>query len=135
LADGGASLEVTQDARQLVVQADPVLLEQVIVNLISNASDAIAETDMPGTITIDQSASIPGVACFIVTDTGVGLSDIAADQAFDPFVTTKDPGLGMGLGLSISYNIMTGMGGTLRLEPAKGTGTRAVATLPIGGAS
>ena len=134
LSDGGASLEVTQDARQLVVQADPVLLEQVIVNLISNASDAIAETDMPGTITIDQSASTPGVACFTVTDTGVGLSDIAADQAFDPFVTSKDPGLGMGLGLSISYNIMTGMGGTLRLEPAKRTGTRAVATLPIGGA-
>lgn len=132
LSDGGAVLEVTQDARQLVVQADPVLLEQVIVNLISNASDAIAETNMPGTITIDQSACTPDVACFTVTDTGVGLSDIAADQAFDPFVTTKAPGLGMGLGLSISYNIMTGMGGTLRLEPAKRTGTRAVATLPIG---
>lgn len=135
LADGGASLEVTQDARQLVVKADPVLLEQVIVNLISNASDAIAETDLPGTITIDQSASTPDMACFTVTDTGVGLSNIAADQAFDPFVTTKDPGLGMGLGLSISYNIMTGMGGTLRLEKAKRTGTRAVATLPIGVAS
>ena len=132
LSDGGAVLEVTQDARQLVVQADPVLLEQVIVNLISNASDAIAETNMPGTITIDQSACTPDVACFTITDTGVGLSDIAADQAFDPFVTTKAPGLGMGLGLSISYNIMTGMGGTLRLEPAKRTGTRAVATLPIG---
>jgi len=112
-----------------------VLLEQVIVNLISNASDAIAETDLPGTITIDQSASTPDMACFTVTDTGVGLSNIAADQAFDPFVTTKDPGLGMGLGLSISYNIMTGMGGTLRLEKAKRTGIRAVATLPIGGAS
>ena len=132
LSDGGAVLEVTQDARQLVVQADPVLLEQVIVNLISNASDAIAETNMPGTITIDQSACTPDVACFTITDTGVGLSDIGADQAFDPFVTTKAPGLGMGLGLSISYNIMTGMGGTLRLEPAKRTGTRAVATLPIG---
>jgi len=132
LSDGGAVLEVTQDARQLVVQADPVLLEQVIVNLISNASDAIAETNMPGTITIDRSACTPDVACFTITDTGVGLSDIAADQAFDPFVTTKAPGLGMGLGLSISYNIMTGMGGTLRLEPAKRTGTRAVATLPIG---
>ena len=132
LSDGGAVLEVTQDARQLVVQADPVLLEQVIVNLISNASDAIAETNMPGTITIDRSACPPDVACFTITDTGVGLSDIAADQAFDPFVTTKAPGLGMGLGLSISYNIMTGMGGTLRLEPAKRTGTRAVATLPIG---
>ena len=132
LSDGGAVLEVTQDARQLVVQADPVLLEQVIVNLISNASDAIAETNMPGTITIDQSACTPDVACFTITDTGVGLSDIGADQAFDPFVTTKAPGLGMGLGLSISYNIMTGMGGTLRLEPARSTGTRAVATLPIG---
>jgi len=132
LSDGGAVLEVTQDARQLVVQADPVLLEQVIVNLISNASDAIAETNMPGTITIDQSACTPDVACFTITDTGVGLGDIGADQAFDPFVTTKAPGLGMGLGLSISYNIMTGMGGTLRLEPAKRTGTRAVATLPIG---
>ena len=75
------------------------------------------------------------MACFTVTDTGAGLNDIAADQAFNPFVTTKEPGLGMGLGLSISYNIMTGMGGTLRLETAKRTGTCAVATLPIGGAS
>ena len=131
LIESGAELVVTTGASELLVEADPVLLEQVVVNLLSNASDAIAETREPGTINVEVAEGAPGEARFTITDTGPGLGDIVTDQAFDPFVTTKDPGHGMGLGLSISYNIMTGMGGSLRLEPTEVAGLRAIATLPV----
>ena len=70
----------------------------------------------------------------MVVDTGIGLGDLAPERAFDPFVTTKDPGRGLGLGLSISFNIITGMNGTLSLGARADVGTRATLTLPHEGA-
>jgi two-component system C4-dicarboxylate transport sensor histidine kinase DctB len=100
-------------------------LQQVIVNLISNALDAMKGLDRkPIEITILQEGTRKDGTCRIeVRDHGAGLSEAALAQAFDPFFTTKDPGQGLGLGLSISYNIVRDFDGRL-----------AVANHPDGGA-
>jgi two-component system, NtrC family, C4-dicarboxylate transport sensor histidine kinase DctB len=102
-----------------------VRLQQVIVNLISNALDAMKGLDRkPIEITILQEGTRKdGTSRIEVRDHGAGLSEAALAQAFDPFFTTKDPGQGLGLGLSISYNIVRDFDGRL-----------AVANHPDGGA-
>jgi two-component system, NtrC family, C4-dicarboxylate transport sensor histidine kinase DctB len=100
-------------------------LQQVIVNLISNAIDAMDGVHpKPIEITILHEGTSKSGTCRIeVRDHGPGLSEAALAQAFDPFFTTKDPGQGLGLGLSISYNIVRDFDGRL-----------AVANHPEGGA-
>lgn len=88
-----------------------VRLEQVIVNLLTNALDAMADiADARIEISLTEG---PSDALLTVRDHGPGLSGDAMGQAFDPFFTTKDPGKGLGLGLSISYNIVSDFGGRL----------------------
>jgi DNA-binding response OmpR family regulator/anti-sigma regulatory factor (Ser/Thr protein kinase) len=89
-----------------------VRLQQVIVNLISNALDAM-EGRAVKEIGISVDTGDAGKCAISVRDRGPGLSEAALSQAFDPFFTTKDPGKGMGLGLSISYNIIRDFDGTL----------------------
>ncbi|WP_417244044.1 ATP-binding protein [Celeribacter sp.] len=114
------------------VIGDVILVEQVLVNLLSNACDAIAAIGQGGDILIRKEPCQAGEVTFSIVDTGIGLGDLDPERAFDPFVTTKDPGAGLGLGLSISFNIITGMNGTLTLSPRADTGTRATVTLPAG---
>jgi two-component system C4-dicarboxylate transport sensor histidine kinase DctB len=132
LRENSVKLEVEPSARESIVRADPVLLEQVLVNVLSNAVDAIAQGGNPGRVTIANESDGNGKTVFSVTDNGAGFSVIDPDTALDPFVTSKDVGDGIGLGLSISYNIMTGMGGSLRLEHGIGSGARVIASLPEG---
>lgn len=111
------------------VLGDPILIEQVIINLVSNALDAIEERNGDGRITLDAVAE----GRFIdlsVRDNGVGLGDLSPEEAVNPFVTSKEAGRGMGLGLSISYNIAKDMGGDLRLAPAPDQGVVARLRLP-----
>lgn len=130
IADHDITVKIDPDLEDAVVIGDAILIEQVLVNLLSNACDAIAATGQPGTITIRKEGEDPEMLAFSVVDTGVGLGDLTPERAFDPFVTTKDPGAGMGLGLSISFNIITGMNGTLSLSARADVGTRATVTLP-----
>ena len=132
LRENSVKLEVEPSARESIVRADPVLLEQVLVNVLSNAVDAIAQGGNPGRVTIANESDGNGKTVFSVTDNGAGFSVIDPDTALDPFVTSKEVGDGIGLGLSISYNIMTGMGGSLRLEHGIGSGARVIASLPEG---
>jgi two-component system C4-dicarboxylate transport sensor histidine kinase DctB len=90
-----------------------VRLQQVVVNLLGNALDAMAQTDAPRIEIALAGGDAPQIA---VRDIGPGLSEAALTQAFDPFFTTKDPGQGLGLGLSISYNIIRDFGGLLSAE-------------------
>lgn len=88
-----------------------VRLQQVFVNLLSNAVDAM--NDVPDPI-VDLSLDMDGDGVHVrVRDRGTGMTDAEIAQLFDPFFTTKEPGKGMGLGLSISYNIVRDFGGTL----------------------
>ena len=84
-----------------------VRLQQVIVNLINNALDA-----MEGHGTRDVQIWIDGTTVY-VRDTGDGIDPARVENIFDPFFTTKAPGKGLGLGLSISFNIISDFGGTL----------------------
>jgi len=134
IADHQITVVIDPELEDAVVVGDAILIEQVLVNLLSNSCDAIAATEMAGTITIRKEQGKKGMLAFSVVDTGIGLGDLAPERAFDPFVTTKDPGRGLGLGLSISFNIITGMNGTLSLGARADVGTRATLTLPHEGA-
>lgn len=132
MADHGIVAQIDPELESQNVMGDAVLMEQVLVNLLSNACDAIAETGQPGEINIRAENGARGQVVFSIVDTGVGLGDLEPERAVDPFVTTKDPGDGLGLGLSISYNIVTGMGGNLYLARRAEIGTRATVSLPSG---
>jgi two-component system, NtrC family, sensor kinase len=104
----------------------PSLLNQAIMNLVSNAIDAI-----PGEGTIGISASAEGDSYTItVTDTGPGIPEHLRERVLEPFFTTKPVGKGTGLGLSISYSIVKKHAGTLELLPAEGGGTKAIIRIP-----
>ena len=101
------------DQRAIRVRAEPVRLEQVLVNLLQNALDAT-----PPGASIVLSVGIEGAFCLLnVADQGPGLGEIG-DRIFQPFATTK-PG-GLGLGLVISRDIMRDLGGDLTVEPGDG---------------
>ncbi|MCI2395162.1 ATP-binding protein [Aliiroseovarius sediminis] len=133
IADHQIKFRIDPDLEDATVIADAILLEQVLVNLLSNSCDAIAATGQPGSILIRHEDGGKDDLSFSIVDTGIGLGDLPPERAFDPFVTTKDPGAGLGLGLSISFNIITGMNGTLSLGARADVGTRATVTLPKGG--
>jgi len=133
--DEEVEVQLDSSLNGLTVHGDKILIEQVLVNLFSNALDAI-EPDSP-TRTINISANISDHYTEIfMSDSGAGLGDISASEALDPFVTGKEVGKGLGLGLSISYNIMADMGGDLSLaENVDGPGTTARLTLRTGPAT
>jgi len=97
---------------ELFVLADMVRLEQVLVNLIGNALQAL-EGCAIRRIELHAETSAEAVT-LRVRDTGPGIAPEYLDQVFDPFFSTKEVGQGLGLGLSISYRIIDGFGGTLR---------------------
>lgn len=92
-------------AKDLLPRAsgDPIQLQQVLLNLIVNAEDAIATAaDGPREIVVETSIDEPGFVHLTVRDTGVGVEEAALEEIFEPFVTTKGGGLGMGLSISRS---------------------------------
>jgi len=110
------------------VLADRGQLEQVILNLILNARDAMPEG---GTVTIAVGANDTGThSTLTVADTGVGMDEATRQRIFEPFFTTKPLGEGTGLGLAVVYGVVTQAGGTVRAESVKGQGTSLCIMLP-----
>ncbi len=110
-------VEVTRElcTHPLLVRADAANLEQVVLNLLSNARWALMKQP-PGGRRLLVSARAEGawaVVCYL--DTGVGIAEDAREKIFQPFFTTKDPGEGTGLGLSVASKIVEEHGGTLEL--------------------
>jgi signal transduction histidine kinase len=101
-------------------------IEQVIVNLLMNAAQAV---ERGGRIRVSLQTEPEGVS-FSVEDDGVGIPAGVIEQIFDPFFTTKDVGKGTGLGLSISYGIVRDHGGEIRVESTPGVGSRFRVLLP-----
>lgn len=109
------------------VMAEPVRLEQVVVNLIANALDAVAgRPERMVTVTAEKSDA---GASLIVGDTGAGIAAKDRGAVFDPFFTTKPVGAGLGLGLSISYNIIKDFGADIGVLETGPGGTRFIVSL------
>jgi two-component system sensor kinase FixL len=104
------------------VTVDALQLEQSLINVINNAIDAAAEASrLPGCVSVRVAALDKGVR-IEVEDNGPGVSDVVAKQLFEPFVTTKPSG--MGLGLALSRELISAHGGTI--DSASGRWRRAV---------
>jgi two-component system NtrC family sensor kinase len=112
------------------VEADVTQMQQVVINLIGNAVDAIEESGVGDLITIRT--HIEGNWVIMeVEDNGPGIPEEYVSKIFDPFFTTKQPGKGTGLGLSIAYGIIQKHGGTIIVDTSPNSGTRFIIRLPL----
>ncbi len=127
-----AGIAITvQEAEVPQVRASRDQLQQVFLNLITNAVDAMEEH---GGTTIDVTAEvIDDRIRVVVRDDGPGMDAETRERAMEPFFTTKPPGKGTGLGLAMCYGIITGLGGRLWLASAPGRGTSVIFELPAWG--
>jgi signal transduction histidine kinase len=109
------------------IDADPAQLNQILVNLIVNALQAMPTN---GRLTIRTLAGKEGVS-LIVEDTGIGMNEEVMKQIFTPFFTTKDVGQGTGLGLPVVHGIVTSHGGSIKVESKLHQGSRFEIQLPV----
>ncbi len=109
------------------VKGDAQLLQEVFMNLIINALDAVDER---GEIKINIFEKNNNAVIEII-DNGGGISQEEIEKIFDPFYTTKEPGKGTGLGLSVSLGIIENMNGTIKVESEKNKGTKFTIKIPI----
>ncbi len=122
---------LTEGADQLPLYINSNEVQGVVLNLVTNASDA-----MPGggciTVRVRSDDSVvPPVVITTVSDEGEGIPPENMSKIFDPFFTTKEEGKGTGLGLSISYRVMQDNGGLIEVESTVGEGTTFTLTLPV----
>ena len=134
LVGGRASLQISHEPSLWAIRADRRLLEQVIMNLVVNARDAMPDggeirlatenrvLDMP-MIREGNTLPVGEYACITVSDTGCGISPGHMSKIFEPFFTTKAVGEGTGLGLSTVYGIVRQTGGYILCDSVPGQGT------------
>jgi two-component system NtrC family sensor kinase len=118
--------EFGQEMPQLFIDGDQI--QQVFMNILLNAADAMAEKG--GTLVIRTDLR-DGMVEVAFADTGSGISKEHLSKIFDPFFTTKQTGKGTGLGLAISYGIIQGHSGDIRVESAVGKGSTFRIRLPL----
>jgi signal transduction histidine kinase len=113
-------------------QTDPGLLRQILINLLSNAFDAIAAIAKDGYVTVSAAAS-QGRVDIAISDTGAGISPEDQRSIFEPFYTTKGRGKGTGLGLAICRELSKALGGSIAVESTPGKGSTFTVHLPMHG--
>jgi signal transduction histidine kinase len=114
------------------IHGSPVQLNQVFLNLITNAVHAIpAGRAEPGVITLRTRMEARDMLRVEIQDNGVGIPDDVLPRIFDPFFTTGDTGQGTGMGLSISFRIVQEHGGMILVDTEPGTGTVFAVLLPV----
>jgi two-component system NtrC family sensor kinase len=126
-------LDLALDGTLPPLAGDRYQIQQVVLNLVANAVHAVSgnPAGRPRRIAITLSRAGDD-AVLTVRDTGPGIPDEQLPHIFTPFFTTKEPGQGTGLGLSVSYRIVEGHGGALTVKPAAGAGAEFTMRLPIG---
>ncbi|HUO92663.1 MAG TPA: ATP-binding protein [Rhizomicrobium sp.] len=132
-------IEVVRDlrARSWVV-LDPNQMENVVLNLVINARDAmpqggklfVSTEDVVITDSEDPETAPGEYVKLIIRDTGIGMSEDVRTKALDPFFTTKPSGQGTGLGLSTTFGFISQSGGSMQIESAPGKGTAIIILLP-----
>ena len=110
------------------VEGSPTELQQVILNLVNNAIDAI---DRPGGVVEMQSAREDGFVSILVRDNGQGIPSDILPRIFEPFFTTKAEGQGTGLGLAICRDILARMNGIISVDSSPGQGSSFLVRLPV----
>lgn len=130
LVSRGIDVERIYGVDPIPVYANPLQLEQVFINLTTNARDAIEATGRgKGKITIRVRKTGKFVEVQFQDD-GVGMDERTVSKAFNPFFTTKEVGKGMGLGLSLSHGMISKIHGSLRIQSEVGKGTVFIIQLP-----
>jgi signal transduction histidine kinase len=129
----GHDIRVTAVETPLRVQADAVMLRQVVLNIVANAVDAL---EGPGRVEVDLECERHGVgvgrAVVRIRDTGRGILPEHLPRVLDPFFTTKEVGQGVGLGLAVCQSLVEQHGGKIKVtSPGPGQGTTVVFWLPI----
>jgi signal transduction histidine kinase len=127
-------VETSLDASLRAIEGDPVQLQQVLLNLVINAFDAMHDTPISRRkVVIATQSNSDATVRTSVRDYGAGISEEMRDRVFDPFFTTKNEGLGMGL--AIVRSIVESHGGTITIENADGGGAQFEFVLPANGSS
>lgn len=135
-------LAVETNALAATILVDPGQLEQVVMNLVVNARDAMPrggslllrteDAERDDVHAAPSSGTVPGrYVALSVTDTGEGMDAVTLTRIFDPFFTTKDQGKGTGLGLSTVWGIVTQSGGTISVSSSPGHGARFDLQFPV----
>ena len=117
------------EAQKVYVYAAPGHLEDLWLNLLLNARDALI--NVPDALITIRSRCVERTLEVVVCDNGAGISQEYIDQIFDPFFTTKPVGEGTGLGLYICKQILLQCEGTIHVEAVENTGTCFLVTLPV----
>ncbi len=134
--------QIFLEDRDLVVMADTGQMEQVLMNLATNARDAMPDGGVLriATSVLEIERNLPAApgsaeplryACLSITDTGSGIEEKDRERLFEPFFTTKEVGKGTGLGLSIAYGIVKEHSGYIAVESEEGKGTTFRIYLPL----
>jgi signal transduction histidine kinase len=131
----GVTLAADLDPVLSEIQADPAGLQQVFVNLVINALDAMPRGGQLGVRTWLDGSNGTAQCGIEISDTGTGITSVDSDRIFDPFFTTKPSGQGTGLGLSVSLAIVEGHGGRIEVRSEPGRGSAFTVLLPISGRS
>jgi len=120
-----STIEIRQNIREEagMILADPGQIHQILLNLCTNAADAMEETGGLLEVELHNSEAEDGHLCLTVRDTGSGIDPQVRERIFDPFFTTKERGRGTGMGLSVVHGIVESYGGTIRVESNSGQGT------------
>ena len=119
----GVTLELDVESDLPLTRANPIQLEQVFVNLLSNAKDALESSGVAAPkVSIEARNTAEGILVR-VTDNGCGMPPEVRDRIFDPFFTTKPVGKGTGLGLSITHGILARAGARISVDSHPGAGT------------
>jgi PAS domain S-box-containing protein len=142
LLDESIEITTVMDAALWPVKVDPGQFEQVIVNLVVNAGDAMPDGGRlvietrnvqfrPPVFGPDPSDALPGPHVLLqVSDSGIGMNEATRAQIFEPFFTTKEQGKGTGLGLAMVYGIVRQSGGHILIDSVPGAGTTCRIYLP-----
>jgi len=123
------SVEVSLNNNLPHIYGDAPQLKQVLLNLLTNAIDAIGDGE--GSIRVNTRFKGDKDVCLEVSDSGRGIPQSVMDNMFDPFFTTKPVGKGIGIGLSTCYNIVKEHKGEIEVESEVGKGTTFIVSLPI----